>query len=59
MIKIQFHPLKNQEGTAIAWKKDIDHLIDDNIEEGNERIVCIRIKVKPKPILNAWIFYLK
>jgi hypothetical protein len=31
-------------GTAIAWKKEIDHLIDNNIEDGNEHIVCIRIK---------------
>ena len=41
---------------AIAWKKDIDHLIDDNIEEGNERIVCIRIKVKPTPILIVSVY---
>jgi hypothetical protein len=39
-------------GTAIAWKKEIDHLIDDNIEDGNEHIICIRIKAKPKPILQ-------
>jgi hypothetical protein len=24
-----------------AWKKEIDHLIDDNIEEGNERIFVL------------------
>jgi exonuclease III len=43
-------------GTAIAWKKEIDHLIDDNIEGGNERIVCIRIKAKPKPILIVSVY---
>ena len=43
-------------GTAIAWKKEIDHLIDDNIEEGIERIVCIRIKAKPKPILIVSVY---
>jgi hypothetical protein len=45
-------------GTAIAWKKEINHLIDDNIEEGNERIVCIRIKVKPTPILIVSVYKL-
>jgi exonuclease III len=43
-------------GTAIAWKKEIDHLIDDYIEERNERIVCIRIKVKPNPILIVSVY---
>jgi hypothetical protein len=28
----------------------------DNIEEGNERIVCIRIKVKPTPILIVSVY---
>ena len=43
-------------GTAIAWLEKIDHLIDENIEDGNERIVCIKINVDPIPILAVSVY---
>lgn len=37
-------------GVAILWKQSMDHLVEQ-IEDGSERIICIKLKVKPKPIL--------
>ncbi|CAG2211406.1 unnamed protein product [Mytilus edulis] len=37
-------------GVAILWKQSMDHLVE-KIEDGSERIICIKLKVKPKPIL--------
>ncbi|CAG2253680.1 unnamed protein product [Mytilus edulis] len=37
-------------GVAILWKQHLDHLVE-KINDGSERIICIKINVKPKPIL--------
>ncbi|CAG2224167.1 unnamed protein product [Mytilus edulis] len=37
-------------GVVILWKQHLDHLVE-KINDGSERIICIKINVKPKPIL--------
>ncbi|CAG2240731.1 unnamed protein product [Mytilus edulis] len=38
-------------GTAVVRSNKIDHIVDDTIQDGSERIVCIKIDTAPTPII--------
>ena len=42
-------------GVAILWNKTIDHLME-RLNEGSNRITCIRVNVQPAPILLTSIY---
>ncbi|CAG2245770.1 unnamed protein product [Mytilus edulis] len=37
-------------GVAILWKDSLNHIVE-KVDDGSERIVCIKLNVKPRPIL--------
>lgn len=42
-------------GVAILWREDVKHLIE-RLEEGNERIVCVKVNVSPKPYILMCVY---
>ncbi|CAG2208661.1 unnamed protein product [Mytilus edulis] len=37
-------------GVAILWKDSLNHIVE-KVDDGSERIVCIKLNVEPRPIL--------